>query len=365
MAVRIGFIGTGGIAQMHMRNLQRIEQANVVGMFDVAEDRAQAAAAMFPGSKVYPSYQALLEQADLDAVYVCPPLSHERQEIDAAAAGISSSYSLASPWTSGDQQASPAGHRRVLAGGGWTSLTARDILKDTRSPWPRLLVGRNAGVPWWRHRTSPADRSWANHPHLRPGPLLWARSGGSTRLGSGNHDRYRELQHRGRQQRHLFASGTVATITSTDLLPYGAGKIGLDLIGRDIRLEHANRTLTVYRRGERTTYDAMVDPYLVEDETFVQAVASGDPSRLRSTYADALKTHLVTMTANRPWRRSTSGARRLARARKGTRGAMPKPDKISPCVSWISASLTRPPSISPSTTRSRLPGSEGSRCRRS
>ena len=89
MAVRIGFIGTGGIAQMHMRNLQRISDAQVVGMFDVAPDRAQAAAAMFAGCRAYDSYQALLDQAALDAVYVCvPPFAHDRQELDAAAAAI-------------------------------------------------------------------------------------------------------------------------------------------------------------------------------------------------------------------------------------------------------------------------------------
>ncbi|NLT41297.1 MAG: Gfo/Idh/MocA family oxidoreductase, partial [Anaerolineae bacterium] len=52
MAVRIGFIGTGGIAQMHMRNLQRIPDAQVVGMYDVAPDRARSAAALFPGCQV-------------------------------------------------------------------------------------------------------------------------------------------------------------------------------------------------------------------------------------------------------------------------------------------------------------------------
>ncbi|MGI6209305.1 MAG: Gfo/Idh/MocA family protein [Anaerolineae bacterium] len=312
MAVRIGFIGTGGIAQMHMRNLQRIEQANVVGMFDVAEDRAQAAAAMFPGSKVYPSYQALLEQADLDAVYVClPPFAHERQEIDAAAAGINLFVEKPLGVTlDGVREINEAIARAgVIAAVGynwrWLDITdrARDILKDT--PIALALgywLGGMPGVPWWRRKDQSGGQIVEQTTHIFDlaryllGEVEWVHAAGFQGLMT-------DIENYSTEDASnvtlKFASGTVATITSTDLLPYGAGKIGLDLIGRDIRLEHANRTLTVYRRGERTTYDAMVDPYLVEDETFVQAVASGDPSRLRSTYADALKTHLVTMTANR------------------------------------------------------------------
>jgi predicted dehydrogenase len=96
-----------------------------------------------------------------------------------------------------------------------------------------------------------------------------------------------------------FASGTIANISSTDLLPSGAGKTGLDLVGRDIRLEHNHRSLTVYRSAERTIYDAQNDAYFVEDKAFVEAVASKDASKLLCTYDDALRTHMVTMAANR------------------------------------------------------------------
>ncbi|NPV06347.1 MAG: Gfo/Idh/MocA family oxidoreductase [Anaerolineae bacterium] len=312
MAVRIGFIGTGGIAQMHLRNLQRLEQAQVVGVFDVDPDRAQAAALMFAEARVYQSYQALLEQGSLDAVYVClPPFAHERQEIDAAAAGVNLFVEKPIAITiERAREINEAIQRAgVIAAVGynwrWLDITdrAREILKTT--PIALALgywLGGMPGVPWWRRKDQSGGQIVEQTTHIFDlaryllGEVEWVHAVGFQGLMS-------DVQDYSTEDASVvtlkFASGTIATIASTDLLPSGAGKIGLDLIGRDVRVEHANRTLTVYRRGERTTYDALVDPYLVEDQAFVEAVATGDASRLRSTYPDAVKTHLVTMTANR------------------------------------------------------------------
>ena len=87
-SVRIGFIGCGGIATLHMNNLSRIEGVELVAFCDVDEGRANAAAEKFKGV-AYTDHRAMLARERLDAVYIClPPNAHTDQEILAAQAGV-------------------------------------------------------------------------------------------------------------------------------------------------------------------------------------------------------------------------------------------------------------------------------------
>jgi len=76
MSVRMGFIGTGGIAQGHMDRISAIEGVEMVAFCDVQMDRAQAAADKFGGA-AYDSFERMLNTEDLTAVFVgTPPFAH-------------------------------------------------------------------------------------------------------------------------------------------------------------------------------------------------------------------------------------------------------------------------------------------------
>ena len=312
MAIRIGFVGTGGIAQMHMKNLQRIEGAQVVAMYDVAADRAAAAAAIFPGCKVYGSAQELIEKAGLQALWVClPPFAHEQQEIQAAKAGIN--LFVEKPIATTVEKAmainEAIGSSGVIAAVGynwrWLDITARakEILKSAPIAMAHgYWWGGMPGVSWWRRKDQSGGQAVEQTTHIFD--LARYLLGEVKQVFAlGYQGLMRDIEHYNIEDASTvlleFASGTIANISSTDLLPSGAGKTGLDLVGRDIRLEHNHRSLTVYRSAERTIYDAQNDPYFVEDNAFIEAVASKDASKLLCTYDDALRTHMVTMAANR------------------------------------------------------------------
>lgn len=89
MAVKIGFVGCGGIANAHMKNLAKIETAEMVAFCDIVEEKAQASADEYGGKSFGADYAGMYERADLDAVYVClPPFAHEDQELLAVEAGL-------------------------------------------------------------------------------------------------------------------------------------------------------------------------------------------------------------------------------------------------------------------------------------
>ena len=88
MAVKVGFIGTGGISRPHRKHLKNMDDVEVVAMCDLEKDRVAEAAEEW-NAAVYTDYKTMLENEEMDALYVCiPPFAHEEQEIIAAEKGI-------------------------------------------------------------------------------------------------------------------------------------------------------------------------------------------------------------------------------------------------------------------------------------
>ena len=76
MTIKIGFVGTGGIANHHLRTLAQLDEAELVAFCDVVEEKALAAASEY-GGRAYSHYETLYDSEALDAVYIClPPFAH-------------------------------------------------------------------------------------------------------------------------------------------------------------------------------------------------------------------------------------------------------------------------------------------------
>lgn len=86
--VGIGIIGTGTIAQAHLRLLNGFDKARVVGVYDVLKDRAEETAARAGIPHVAATLEDLLALPGLDAVIVCtPPFAHAQPTIAALESG--------------------------------------------------------------------------------------------------------------------------------------------------------------------------------------------------------------------------------------------------------------------------------------
>ncbi|HLH80266.1 MAG TPA: Gfo/Idh/MocA family oxidoreductase [Chthonomonas sp.] len=70
-SIRIGIIGCGQIAQIHLQNYARISGVEVVACADIDRSAADSTAATFSIPNVYYRTQDMLERDDLDAVDVC------------------------------------------------------------------------------------------------------------------------------------------------------------------------------------------------------------------------------------------------------------------------------------------------------
>ncbi len=76
MALRLGFIGVGGIAQRHLANAAARKDVQIVGHADIRPERAREAAARF-GGRAYDHCLKLLDTETPQAVVICtPPDAH-------------------------------------------------------------------------------------------------------------------------------------------------------------------------------------------------------------------------------------------------------------------------------------------------
>ena len=90
MAVRLGFVGTGGIANRHLSCAQKHPEMEVVATCDVVIDLAKQAAEKYEASgAAYDDVVGMLVGEQLDAIVICtPPFAHGDIEEAAAERGV-------------------------------------------------------------------------------------------------------------------------------------------------------------------------------------------------------------------------------------------------------------------------------------
>jgi predicted dehydrogenase len=89
--IRVGMIGTGGIAGWHARQLQELPEAQIVALADTSEKNRSAFADKFGLQDVaqYADYKEMLDQANVDAVVICSPHTlHFQQAHDVLSRGL-------------------------------------------------------------------------------------------------------------------------------------------------------------------------------------------------------------------------------------------------------------------------------------
>lgn len=308
--VRIGFIGTGGIAQHHLRLLEAIPEAQVVALCDVDEARVRALAEP-RGAAVFTDGAALIAQAEVDAVFFCvPPYAHGDLEIQAARKGLH--LFVEKPVNLYLDQArkirdviQEAG---VLSQSGYSlrylpgSQQLKDFLAD-KEVGTALATRWNGlpGSPWWRRYDQSGGQLVEMTTHqvdlLRfvLGEVVAVSAHYSfDRLFRGEAgvtvpDSQAVLLH--------FASGASATVST--VCAVGKAWSGrLDIVVKDAFVTWSSDGIKIEPEG---TYP--LPPLPAEkrnvDEAFILAIRTGDRSLLRSPYEDALKSAAVTLAANR------------------------------------------------------------------
>ena len=308
--VRIGFIGTGGIAAAHIGQLRKMKDAEIVALCDVDEDRVRAAAEPL-GAEVFTDGGDLIDRAKIDALYICvPPFAHGDLEVRAARKGLH--LFVEKPVNLYLEQARRAAEaiRRagILSQAGYVlrylpgSLQLKRFL--ARHEVGTAHVVRWGGLPelpWWRQYDKSGGQLVEMATH-QVDLLRWL-LGEVEAVSSFNslrrlHAEIPEVTVPDSQAVVLrFASGAVATINTSCAAGKG-GLVSMELVIQDARVTWRDTGFTV---EPLDAYPIPPPPQNAPsiDEAFIQAVATGRRSLLHSPYEDAMRSVAVTLAANR------------------------------------------------------------------
>lgn len=311
--VKLGFIGTGGMASAHMRNLKdNFEDVEFSAMCDISEDRAEARAEEF-GGNAYSDYRVMYDKEDLDAVYICtPPFAHGEQERIACEQGIAMFiekpiHSELEPAIIINEDVERSGvitsvgyHWRY----GGNAQNAKAMLEEQ----PQILgalgywMGGLPGTPWWRVRAESGGQHVEQTTHIFDLARFLVGSDGKTVHGVAASGSMTDVENYDVDDISMvnieFKNGAVANIVSSCAME-GFGRVHLEVFTRGLVVTVGGSN-EVNRGGE--TEPLSNDGGADRDRVFIDAVKSGDSSQILSPYSDALETLRIMLAASTSFR---------------------------------------------------------------
>ena len=308
--VRIGFVGIGGMAGSHLKSLREIEGTEIVGLCDAVPETAAAAAEEW-GGEAYTDHRVMLDEVEVDALYVCvPPFAHTDAEILAARKGI---HLFVEKPVVMDLEKGLAVLEEIDRAGVMSSVGYQ--LRHT--PWvqgaSRFVEGRAVamvtanrwgGIPgdenhWWRVFDKSGGQlvEMATHQvdmmRLLAGDVRSVYARYARRVtGDVPNMTVPDVQVVALE----FASGAVGYISTSCALTKGGYGSDLKVVLRDMVLE-VGSDLKVVPEGA-VELEPLAEPDAGIDAAFIQAVQSGDRSSIRCDYREGLKSAAVCIAAN-------------------------------------------------------------------
>ena len=310
--VKVGFVGTGGMANAHISQVDTIEEATIVAFCDIEEERAKVAADRY-GGQYYTDARRLIDETEVDAIYFClPPFAHTDIERLAADSGrhIFVEKPVSMTIDHGLSVLEAVNKNSVISGVGYqgryqnSEIALRDYLKDkTIGMVVSHRWGGIAGGPdhWWRvmEKSGGMLHEQATHQvdmiRYLAGEITEVYKLSAMKI---NTDQPNHTIPDAEVVSLKFASGAVGQITTTCALTGGGGSMRTDFILEDHQIVQLGWGNFEIQPQNFDTIEISTDPQLGIDQAFIQAIQTNNQSLIKSSYADGLQSALVSICAN-------------------------------------------------------------------
>ncbi|GGG25576.1 Gfo/Idh/MocA family protein [Paenibacillus abyssi] len=298
--VRIGIIGTGGMAHVHIRQLLQCEEADIAALADVNEESCAAMITQHGLQTVtrYSDYRQMLAEMQLDAVLICTPHTlHFQQAMDALRHGchVLIEKPMATSETEAEELIEAAKqHGKVLQVSYQRHFQPEFLfIKDAIDSG---AIGRLTSVTAslyqeWRQLT---EGSWRQNPAL---------SGGGMLMDSGSHIVDVLLWTTGLTpisvNSHLLTHGSPVEIDSFTSIEFSGGVVaGLNIVGyspcwhetyvfcgEEGGIFYDNGRITIRRLGKMDEQPVLPTAITDTDRSFIDAVLGRQAVAVPGTFA--------------------------------------------------------------------------------
>ncbi|BBH22892.1 hypothetical protein Back11_42370 [Paenibacillus baekrokdamisoli] len=310
MAVRIGFIGVGGMAEHHIQTLQRIEHAEITAVFDLNQTRSKEIAETY-GAKSYESSDQLIASGEIDALFICtPPFARSGIEEAAAHHGI---HLLAEKPVGLHIDEVRRKERIILESGIIHSsgycLRYLDIVAKAKAYLADKQIdlvlayrlGDMPGMRWWTIMEQSGGQLVEQSTHQLD--LIRYIAGEFKEVSAIHEQRYihnidpNATAYDVGTVSFVLESGAIGNITSSCLAKY-VGRSGVEFYGHDFYLSIDGAVLRIKDDHQDVTETSEVDFYYEQNKAFVEAIRTNQPNLVLCDYSDAADTLAVTLAAN-------------------------------------------------------------------
>ncbi len=309
MAVKIGFIGVGGIAGSHLERLSQIEEERVVAVCDVLKEKAEAAAKKYQATS-YMEYKEMLEQEKLDAVFICVlPFAHGNLEIDVAKRGIP--FFVEKPVNLSLEKAKEVERvvkeKNLISSVGYVlrymdiAEKAKDFLQDKKIA---LVLGRyfgqvpGAGKGWYSKKEKSGGQIVEQATHIVD--LMRYLAGDIESLYAQGFSGINKFENYDVEDASIvnmhFENGAIGSLTCNWLL--SGFQSALEIVTKGFQIQCSTASLKIISENKKEEFLPSNNFALLQDEIFVEAVKNNDPAKIKSDYSDGLKSLEVTLAAN-------------------------------------------------------------------
>ncbi len=317
---RIGFIGCGGMARAHADALAGIDGVAIAALTDVDGDKAKALAATLKDAQVYDTPGDLVRKSGVDCVFILlPPFAHGVAERSAISAKVP--FFIEKPVglnpTSLRELSKEVQQAGLMTSAGYMNRYRRSVntAKEMLQKDPAALAygGWFGGPPgpsssgiglWWSNKDKSGGQFHEQVTHTvdLARYLLGDAIAVSAFAANGFNERFPNYTMDDAAVVNIqFASGAVANLMSS-VASRASGGVLLNVYAKDHAFEFTGweHTVKIRRVGESEggVIKGEDNIFRIEDQVFIDAVRAGDPSKIRCTYPDGVKTALLSIGAN-------------------------------------------------------------------
>ncbi len=326
--VRVGFIGSGGMAEAHLRGLPSFPDVEIAAFCDVVPAKAEKLAEQY-GAKAYPRPGEMFGAAKLDCVYILlPPFAHGEPERAAVQAKVP--FFVEKPIGMDlpvlREIAAAVKAADLLTGAGYMNRYRKSVqrARDLFQQDPPILAyggwlggrprggGTGDGIgSWWVQRDKSGGQFVEQVTHTVDlvryllGDVEEVFATATKAFNKSKPDTPPNYDIEDASVVNLrFRSGAIANLMASCATGVGGG-VTLNVYSENHAAlftgwEHTLRLLS--KQDDETHEEAIPGEeniFAIEDRAFIDAVKSGDKSLVRTDYADGLKTAEVAVAANR------------------------------------------------------------------
>jgi len=297
MVFQIGFIGAGGMARAHMKRISGMPDVKIAAICDTVPEKAKETAAEY-GAKPYTDFHEMLDEEQLNAVWVAiPPFAHTDEVSYAAERGVNlfleKPLALTLEKAKEMQKAAEKHKVKTMIGYVWRQSRAirraKTLLEQEAGPIGLVAGYWWGGVPggpehWWRRKELSGGQVIEQTTHIFD----------LSRFLAGEVDRvYAEFATILNADKPNFTiedvsvatlrfrSGAIGYITSSSGAKPDGRFVGLKLLARHLQLNvEGTRKVRVLRDEETLEFASTNDTVYDEDRKFIDAVVNDLPTEV-------------------------------------------------------------------------------------